>query len=315
MEGHLATNFGQQDMPALFRLADRAATKAQAHYFTLIKVQLGMLLVGSVAGICVQVTGIKQLAYIGVAAYAVLVVIRLNIKVNEPDKIWYENRQVAESVKSLAWRYSVGGAPFEISSSRDVSSISANETSATGTSETEADQLLSERLAGVIRDASHVPLPDPSDSTEQITTGMRETRRASFDTRVATFAKNRIEPQLHWYASKAKEQAKKNAWLDTLMLGASGAAVCFGFAQALGVISVNLLGLAGISAAIVATWQATTHYSKQASTYSIAAHQLTLVQTMIGHQQDEDKWAGFVNDAEDGISREHTSWRVARAQP
>jgi hypothetical protein len=259
-----------------------------------------MLLVGTLSGLAVQVTDVSPLAYFGVAAYLVLVVLRLAIKVNGPDRVWYENRLVAESVKSLAWRFAVGGAPFQIGEDDKPYA---------------ADEVFSERLSGVIRDASHVPLPDPRQGTEQITAGMRSLRRQPLASRIETYEHDRVYPQLVWYATKAEQHSKRSNRLDMLMLGASGAAVVFGFGQAIGVITVNLLGLAGIVAAIVATWQATTHYSKQANDYSMAAHQLTIVQTMIGHQEDEEEWAGFVDDTEDGISREHTSWRVARAQP
>lgn len=81
----------------------------------------------------------------------------------------YENRLVAESVKSLSWRYAVGRAPFEV---RQTESPQA------------ADELFSQPLSGVIRDASHVPLPDPTQGTHQRTEGMRALRSAPLETRI-----------------------------------------------------------------------------------------------------------------------------------
>lgn len=295
-ESDAAPHLGEHELPSLFRVADATATAAQRRYLNLIRLQLAMLFVGSVAGLLGQVTDITSLAFIGVGAYIVLVIVRVNLKVSSTDRVWYENRQIAESVKSLAWRYAVAAAPFAFDS------------------EDEPDLVLSERIADLLGDASHVPLPDPRMGTEQITDAMRALRARALEERVAIYSSDRLERQLQWYASRAKQHSTMAGRLDTAMLGASGMAVFFGFCQALGLIDANLLGLAGIIAAIVATWTATTHYGKQAADYSVAAHQLTLVRTMIGHQDSEPKWSMFVNDAEDGISREHTSWRVTRAQ-
>jgi SMODS and SLOG-associating 2TM effector domain 3/SMODS and SLOG-associating 2TM effector domain 1 len=288
------------ELPALYRIADAAAVRAQARYYAEIRTQLAMLVLGTLAGLTGQLTDVDEFAFVGVAAYIVLVVVRVNIKVGSTDRIWYESRLIAESVKSLAWRYSVGGAPFSVDPDADPEV---------------ADLALRDRIAGLLGDVSHVPLPDPRQGTEQITASMRSLRAASRDERIRVYAAYRLRVQLNWYAERATVHARRGARLDTTMLVASGIAVFFGFAQALDIVDANFLGLAGIVAAVVATWSATTHYSKQAADYASAAHQLALVETVIAHQDTEEKWAAFVDDAEDGISREHTSWRVTRAQP
>lgn len=307
--GDRTTGLTEDDLPALFRVADRGAVASQKRYLNQIRLQLAMLLVGSVAGVTVQITEISELAFIGVAAYIVLVIVRLGLKLGSTDRVWYENRLIAESVRSLAWRYAVGGAPFSLAADTD----GADGTNDAG-EETDADALMSKRIAGLLGDVSHVPIPDPTSGTIQITPRMRELRNAPLEDRASIYETHRLTSQLQWYAEKAKQHAARANQLDVVFLAASGAAVFFGFLQAFGVIDFNLLGLCGIIAAIVATWNATTHYSQQAADYSMAAHQLTLVHTILEQQDDDEKWAAFVNDAEDGISREHTSWRVARAQ-
>ena len=292
--------FGEDgDLPALYRLADASAIAAQARYLKLVRTQLAMLLIGSVSGVAAQLTDISPLAYVGVTAYIILVLVRLEITVNEADSAWYDNRQVAESVKSLAWRYAVGGAPFGLTPIGE---------------DSDADRLLGARVSEVLHDASHLPMPSADGSYEQITEGMRRLRQSSLEDRMSAFADGRVRRQLEWYSTRATEQARRSGRLDVAMLAASGTAVFCGLLQALSVLDVNLMGLAGITAAIVATWAATNHYRKQSKGYALAAHQLTLVQSLLPTQSTEEEWEAFVNDAEDGISREHTSWRVARAQ-
>lgn len=296
--------FGDEDLPALFGAADGAAISGQRTFLGQTRFQLGMLLLGALAGVAVAVFDIPELAYIGVAAYIVLVVTRVNLKLTSMDRVWYENRLIAESVRSLAWRYAVGGAPFGLDPVED------------GEEEEPADpdDVLRDRIAGLLSDVTHVPLPDPTKGTEQITAPMRELRAAPFDVRRKVYDEQRLTSQLIWYAEKAKASARSQTRIDTLFVVASGAAVFFGLLQALGSIEVNLLGLAGMVAAVVTTWAATNKFSEQAAGYSMAAHQLTLARTIIDHQRSDSDWAQFVNDAEDAIAREHTSWRVARAQ-
>jgi len=80
------TRFSDSDLPALFRPAGRAASATQTKYFMLVRAQLSMLLIGSLADLAVQITEVSSFAYIGVAAYIVLVVPRLNTMVNEPGR-------------------------------------------------------------------------------------------------------------------------------------------------------------------------------------------------------------------------------------
>ena len=295
--------FGDADLPALFGAADGAAIVGQRSFLGQTKLQLAMLLIGAAAGVSVQVFDIAELAYVGVAAYITLVVMRVNLKLTSMDRVWYENRLIAESVRSLAWRYAVGGAPFGLEAPADDDS-----------DPNDADAVLRERISGLLGDVSHVPLPDPAKGTEQITRPMRELREEPLEVRRRIYDDHRLTGQLIWYADKAKVNARRQARIDTVFVVASGSAVFFGLLQALGRIDVNLLGLAGMLAAVVTTWAATNKFSDQARGYSMAAHQLTLARTIIEHQRSEPAWAAFVNDAEDAIAREHTSWRVARAQ-
>lgn len=295
--------FGDADLPALFGAADDAAIAGQRSFLGQTRFQLGMLLLGAMAGVATQIFDIPELAYVGVAAYIVLVVTRVNLKLTGTDRVWYENRLIAESVRSLAWRYAVAGAPFGLAHNEGDLDEDAD-----------PDAVLRERIAGLLSDVSNVPLPDPEKGMEQITERMRALRAAPLEMRREIYDANRLTGQLVWYAGKAKSNAKQQARIDTLFVVSSGAAVFFGLLQALGTIEINLLGLAGMVAAIVTTWAATNKFSEQAGGYSMAAHQLTLARTIIGQQTDESDWATFVNDAEDAIAREHTSWRVARAQ-
>jgi hypothetical protein len=298
-----APALGDADMPALFGAADEAALAGQRSFLSQTRFQLVMLLLGAAAGVAGQFFDMAELAYVGVAAYVVLVVTRVNLRLTSTDRVWYENRLIAESVRSLAWRYAVGGAPFGVEPDADRAEDVY-----------EIDERFRERIAGLLSDVSHVPLPDPRRGTRQITEPMRALRREPLEVRRRAYDEHRVTTQLVWYADRAASRARSQARLDAAFVLSSGAAIFSGLLQALAVIEVNLLGLAGMVAAVSATWAATNKYSQQAADYSMAAHQLTLARTILDRQVHEAEWATFVNDAEDAIASEHLSWRVARAQ-
>ena len=90
----------------------------------------------------------------------------------KPDHVWYQARAAAESARTLAWRYAAGGQPFPVS--RDAH---------------EVDELLLDRLHGVLVPLSSIPVIPGTPHLEQITEWMRTTRGLSLDGRKATFVR------------------------------------------------------------------------------------------------------------------------------
>ncbi len=284
------------DLPGLFRAADRAAILGQRRHVRVTVIQLAMLILAVLSGVTTQVTSLSYLGFVGVAAYIVLVTARVYGRISHQEALWYENRLLAESIRSLAWRFSIGGAPF----SRD--------------DDASAPDDYASRISDILADMKHAPVPDVESGIALITDPMKRLRSRPLEERRGAYAEHRVMGQLHWYAARSKKDATRSAYLDAWFLVASAAAVFFGLLQAFGVTGVNLLGLFGVLAASIYTWQSQRRYSKQATSYAAAANHLTLVHTRIGKPGTDAEWAQFVDDAEDGIGREHTSWRVSRSQ-
>ncbi len=296
MKGSGTVALTDAEMPGLFRAADRSAVVAQRRHVRVTIIQLTMLVVAVLSGLVTQITGIASLGFVGVAAYIVLVTARVYGRISHHEAVWYENRLLAESIRSLVWRYAVGGAPF----SRE--------------EDDRAPQEYTSRVANILTDMQHAPVPDVQDGVALITDTMERMRQGALSERRATYGASRVLSQLQWYAAHAKTDGRRSANLDAWFLAASGAAVFFGLLQAFAVFEINLLGVFGVLAACVYTWQSQRRYTRQAKAYAAAANHLTLVHTRLETPQTEDEWAQFVDDAEDGIGREHTSWRVSRSQ-
>jgi hypothetical protein len=288
----------ERDLPMLYQAADANSLEAQRRFLKVTSTELIMIVIAAAAGVVTWKTDSADWAgVIAAAAFAVALVLRIYLLSNRPDRTWYDGRAVAESAKNLAWRYAVGGEPFRID-----------------TNEAEADELLVKRLRELLEGLKGVHLVPPSNEAEQITSGMRELRTKSLDERKQAYVLGRIDDQQGWYSQKARWNNKRaNLWSGILTLIEAVGIVAAVF-KAIGVLEVDLLGLAAAVAAAGMSWLQAKQYSNLAEAYSVAAQELAAVKARISRQSTEEEWARFVNEAEDAISREHTLWKASRTQ-
>jgi len=212
-----------------------------------------------------------------------------------PERSWYQGRALAESVKTLAWRYAMRAAPFS-----DVSSLSG------------AEELLSQRFRDLVSSFQPLQLVPVQGDAHEITEWMRSARSSALSKRRRTYLEHRIDDQRAWYASKAlRNHRASNAW-SIGMVGVQSVGVVVAALRAATVIDVDLLGvIAAVTVAAVA-WLEIRQHTTLAQTYSVAAHELSSIRPLLEKEAVENNWATLVNDAETAISREHTSWRAAR---
>lgn len=74
------------------------------------------------------------------------------------------------------------------------------------------------------------------------------------------------------------------------------------------------MGVLGAVSSAAVAWMAIRQYEVLVRSYSVASSELATIDAKIGGSvwADEMEWARFVDDAENAISREHTSWRAYR---
>ena len=68
------------------------------------------------------------------------------------------------------------------------------------------------------------------------------------------------------------------------------------------------------AAAAAAAWTQMRQHRTLAAAYGLAAQELTLSRPLLEHVDDEAEWSRAVADAEDAISREHTTWLARRSK-
>ncbi|MDP1860120.1 MAG: SLATT domain-containing protein, partial [Gemmatimonadaceae bacterium] len=151
-------------------------------------------------------------------------------------------------------------------------------------------------------------------ATAPISHAMNEARAASLDERVTRYQLDRIRGQMSWYAGKSALNTKLafrwtlasiSLQMLALVLGIVGISQDWDF-DFVGVFSA-------ISVSAVA-WMAVRQHEVLARSYAVASRELSTIDARISASAawSESDWAEFVDQAEEAISREHTSWRASR---
>ena len=286
----------ESDFPALYHAADRNSLDGQRRFLTATQLRLVMLVVAAVFGLVGWRRGRVDLAaVVAGAAFAVALAAELYLLRRRPDRLWYDGRAAAESAKTLTWRYLVGGDPFGL----------------TEVSEEEAERLLLHRfrqVAAELRGAHLVPI---SDAADQIGPALRRVRSLPLEERRALYRSRRIDAQRAWYRGKARwNERRATQWSLVLtgleVLGLGGAVL-----KAMGTFGFDLLGLASALVGAGAAWVQTKQHQNLASAYEVASQELAVIGAHGDWASDEPAWAHFVDQAEEAISREHTTWRAS----
>jgi hypothetical protein len=280
--------------PALYCDADSAAVRAQSEFLLLVGTEYALLITAAI----MAMEGFGEAppiitAIVFLAALAAMLVRTLR----KADQDWYKCRALAESIKTLTWRYAMRAKPFDDPRAQTDREDFGKYLEATF----KANQHIGHRVAGL------------SPHGEQITVAMDETRAKSLAERKEFYLKNRIRDQRRWYAGKAKTNKKiLRRWIIAC------AAV---YVAAISLVLANLDNpewpvavepLIVVAAAIIG-WIQIKRYSELASAYALTAHEIGIIEERARGVSSNEAFSQFVNDAEHAFSREHTQW-VARQQ-
>lgn len=294
----MALDLNNDDYPGLYGATDRASQSAQRSFLFVTKARLIALIVAGLAASYSWTTkGTDWFAIVAAASFGLTLIGEVYLLSNKLEATWYEGRAAAESIKTLTWRYAVGGEPFGL-----------EEESQAGT-----DKLFLDRLRQTLYDLRSLEVSPPGNLGGQISNGMRTLRSSALPERIAAYQQGRVDDQQSWYSKNAQwNKAKGTQWSVGLLL-----IEVFGFmgalARAVGIVRLDLLGIAGTLAAAATAWLQTKQHRTLARAYSVAAHELSTVKSLLNSSEmSESEWARFMNEAEEAISREHTLWRASR---
>lgn len=283
----------QLDYPALFISADEASNSYQFLHLRLVKAEYATLFIAAVFSLHF----LHGVAYYTIYAFVFVVglAISLTRTLRKPEQDWYRCRALAESVKTLTWRYMMHAHPFDANPQQNRAEF-----------RNQLDLLFSDNRTTAEK-------IDPNwSANDQITPMMDEIHSKSRQERMTYYLENRVNDQRRWYVKKAaKNRSDARFWF---LIGAIG--YLFAAAMALSRIALPdwkywpIEPIIVLAASIVG-WTQIKKFNELSAAYTVSAHEIGLIQPRAQEVTSDAKFSEFVNDAEKAFSREHTLW-IAR---
>jgi len=296
----ITNKISNDDLPALYRASDKASFTAQNQFVILTATNLGLMIVAAILGSLTlsDTPGKTMLAIITAILLTIGIFITIVIRTSKLEQAWYDGRAIAESVKTLAWRYMTGSAPYPIS---------------LGTKATEIfilslHSLLEERKTFAAR------LGGQHGTAQQITDRMNMVRNLSTEERKKIYLSERLDEQRNWYSDKTEANLRS---ANRFFMGTVTS-------QALAIISAftlviwqgSLIQLTGIFTTLAAAFLAWTQMKRNeelAQSYGLAAQELILIHEQSPRIRTDEELSTYVVNSENAISREHTMWLARRS--
>lgn len=230
-------------------------------------------------------------ASLTILALVIAISVRLYIAVNQPERKWYNGRAAAESIKTLAWKYTQCALPFPRS-----------------LSDKDADELFVARLEAVLANVPTLNQGTPSGNSRQITDSMRTMRKSPLSNRKTHYIALRVDDQVTWYSSKSAFNAGRSTIWSIIIAILEACAIIMAAFRFSGNIDFDSAGILATAAGGALAWLQSRQHETLAQSYAVTSQELAAVSSVLNSARAESEWASKVEQAEEAISREHTLW-------
>lgn len=291
---------GERRFPAAFEAADHFSLGGQRKT---LRGTSARLILTVVATLCLSIGPLwpteigehREIEVVGIVAAALFLmafVYEVWLLRLKPEREWYDGRAVAESIKTLSWRYAVGGNPYPVGE--------------------HVDESFELHIKGLGTDVK--ALQGAVATGGSPTAWMRRLRSADLETRRNSYIEGRVRDQAQWYARKARHNLRRARMWSLTLLVAEALGVVLALLKALSFIEIDLASLAAAVIASGAAWLAVKQHESVGAAYTMASLELASVHVRLLSVDDERQWAEEVASAEEAVSREHTMWRASRTK-
>jgi hypothetical protein len=289
-----------KDFPGLYQASDTASLSAQKNYKNIIAYDLIMMIIASGLAIY-NYKQVEPKLYIYVISGIILLIsfaLTLIIRTKKFEDTWYQGRALAESCKTLSWRFITCAKSFE----SNLTKQEVEDYFITRVKELSSEfKDLNESL-----NAKIIVLPI-------VTAKMWEIRNLNTLERKQYYIEKRINEQKEWYATKAEfNKTKYNNWFYVIIASQLIAIISVGFLIKYPDSNWNFVGLFTTISASAISWLQLKQHQELKQAYTTAAQELNFIQASFGNINTDTELAEFVLDSENAISREHTLWQAQK---
>ena len=284
-----------EDLPGLYQSADQCSIDSQKVYFNGLRLYLILLILAASSTYFLDAESLGALS--SAALFLITLGILIYLRVKRPDDIWYNGRAVAESVKTISWRWMMRAEPYH-----DVANL-----------DDVAKDFIAD-LKEILRQNNSLShsLTTRSGVKDPITEPMRKCRGLSVRDRLEVYNKYRIKDQADFYSGKSefnKRRAAQWFWVSVFLHSLAIGLLLYRIKDPSFVFPVEVVATA---AGAALTWLQAKKHNELNSAYSLAAHEIILIRGEALSINDEQELSDFVINSEAAFSREHTQWAARR---
>lgn len=286
----------ESEFPNYFQASDKASIEAQSTYLNIIRIDLISMIIASALAIYNYQQVESKLYVYCISGFLLLLSLILTIilKSKKYEDTWYQGRALAESCKTLTWRFVTCSELFE----NTIPEIEVKERFIERLKE------LSEEFKDLRNSLNSKILNLPVISNKMI-----ELRKLGTLERKQNYIANRIENQKKWYSEKAEfNKSKYNLWFGVIILFQGLALISVVFLIKFPDCNYNLVGLFTTIASSAISWLQLKQHQELKQAYTTASQELNFIVTLSEKVNSDDELSKFVLDSENAISREHTLW-------
>ncbi|MGU9937949.1 DUF4231 domain-containing protein [Empedobacter brevis] len=282
--------------PNYFVAGDNASKKGQFWYIRLFGLDLLLMVLSAILSVYnYQTDESKTIVYIisGILLLGAML-ISVFLKVKKYEDIWYRGRALAESCKTLTWRFIMCSEYFENTISDE-----------------EADRRFIQRIRAVNNEFSDLNnvLSSKQLNSPIITGEMKRIRSLSLNDKKKYYLDNRIQNQIDWYSSKADDsKLKYDIWFLAIIILQFLALISIGFLVKFTSSNFNFVGVFSTIAASGFSWMQVKKYQENKEAYTTANSELNLIKAEGNREFLDNEFSKYVLDSENAMSREHTMW-------
>jgi hypothetical protein len=278
------------DLPLMYRRAGDESDRAKALFFRWNRFNLIVLIVAAlVAALKEWVPGAPVISAVLLAAGAAMT---FWLRKNRYERRWYRCRAVAESVKTLSWRYMMCAAPYD----RPLETYNAV-------------RLLNDVFHEIASQEPDIQTPEPT----EVTSKMQDVRRWPVTDRLQVYLEQRIAGQRNWYSNESQKNAQKAETFLYIAIGTQVLALIFALLLIYFEWMPDVVGVFSSISASVLAWMQLKRYEDLNQAYLTAAKELSRIAGNAPAQPTDHDLSRFVIDSENAISREHTLWLAKRS--
>jgi len=294
-------DFDRNSFPEIYRSADDASLSGQHWYITWFTINLVLLLLGAIVGSVIfgDLQAKQTVQVLAAIFFFVALGTTILLGTCRWERVWYAGRAVAESAKSLTWKFVCGADPFPLTLDSK-----------------EAVVRFTDALQELLKENKHLAsiFSGLNGGGEQVTSFMMGIRGSATGVRRDIYLSQRVNEQQEWYATEScKNRRRRNTWFTLLVLFQTAAGAAAVILAIFPLFPWRGAAVFSTLASAIVAWGQMKRYQELAQAYGLAAQELSLNAARGAYVTTDDDLARFVNDAETAISREHSMW-VARRE-